>query len=184
MAVCIREFNDDDVIPFFDAVRESVSHVSPWLPWCRDGYSIVDAHNWIEGSKFEWKQETDFRFVIYNSQNDEFLGSVAINDIDYINRTATLGYWVRKKTLRKGVAKQASKLALIFAFDMVQLHKIFVDVLPDNIASINVARHFAINPIPENITITFRDNLVTANRFTIEREFFLDSLSARSKEKI
>ncbi len=176
MTICIREFNDDDVIPFFDAVRESVSHVSPWLPWCRQDYSIVDAHNWVEGSKYEWKQETDFRFVVYDSETGEFLGSVAINDINYLDRTATLGYWVRRRALRKNVAKQASKLALIFAFDIVKLNKVFIDVLPENTASLHVARHFAIAPTPKQIQITFEEKQVQANRFTVEKEAFLDAL--------
>lgn len=182
MAVCIREFNDDDVIPFYDAVRESVAHVSPWLPWCRADYSIVDAHNWVEGSKFEWKQETDFRFVIYDSETEEFLGSVAINDINYMERTATLGYWVRKKNLRRGVAKQASQLALIFAFDMVKLEKIFIDVLPDNIPSTKVAQHFAQQQEPERVTIAFEKENVSANRFTVAKQLFLDSLSHSEKK--
>lgn len=184
MTVCIREFTDDDVIPFFDAVRESFSHVSPWLPWCRSDYSIVDAHNWVEGSKYEWKQETDFRFVIYDSETEKFLGSVAINDINYLNRTATLGYWVRKKALRKNVAKQASRLALIFAFDIVKLDRVFIDILPDNIASTHVARHFAIAPTPELIQITFEDKLVKANRFTVEKTPFLDTLPDWEHENI
>lgn len=182
MTVCIREFNDDDVIPFFDAVRESFAHVSPWLPWCRCDYSIVDAHNWVEGSKYEWKQETDFRFVIYDSETGEFLGSVAINDINYLDRTATLGYWVRKKALRKNVAKQASRLALLFAFNSVKLDKVFIDVLPDNIASIHVARHFATAATPELIQITFEEKQIKANRFTVEKMLFLNTLSDWERE--
>ncbi|MDC0610789.1 GNAT family N-acetyltransferase [Vibrio sp.] len=179
MPVCIREFTDDDVIPFFDAVRESVSHVSPWLPWCKEGYAISDAQNWVEGSRFEWNHETDYRFVIYDDQSGVFLGSVAINDIDYFKRSATLGYWVRRSALRKGVAKSASELALVFAFDEIRLERVFIDILPGNVASKKVAHHFVKHPDnPEEITIQFNEKDTLAHRYVVERAPFMNSISA------
>jgi len=180
--ISIREFSNNDIVPFFDAVRESIHHVSPWLPWCGIDYSIHDAENWVIGSIFEWKQGTNFRFVIYHDTTYQFLGSVAINDIDYFNRTATLGYWVRSDALRKGIATEASKLALSYAFNTIQLEQIFIDVLPDNIASIKVAHHFASNgDTPQQVTVPFYDHNLSAYRYIVDKHSFITSFSCINK---
>jgi hypothetical protein len=36
----IRTLRQEDVSPLYEAARESIAEVSPWLPWCHENYSI------------------------------------------------------------------------------------------------------------------------------------------------
>ena len=43
--VLLRPFRDDDASGLYEAVRESMAEVSPWLSWCHQDYSIAEAGN-------------------------------------------------------------------------------------------------------------------------------------------
>ena len=47
----VRTYRDDDVPMLFEAVRESIAEVSPWLPWCHENYSIAESREFIKSRK-------------------------------------------------------------------------------------------------------------------------------------
>ena len=48
VAVCsLRTYDPDDAQPLWEAARESVAEVFPWLPWCHAQYSVAEAVEWI-----------------------------------------------------------------------------------------------------------------------------------------
>ena len=56
-------------------------------------------------------------------ESDEFIGSVGLYDIDYVNGTAETGSWLGQAQYRgKGYGTEAKHLLLEYAFDRIQLH--------------------------------------------------------------
>lgn len=139
MQIAIRQFEPADAQAFFEAVKESVDHVSPWLPWCNAEYSLADAREWADSAAQAWAEGTDYRFLIEETGHGRILGSVGINSIDHRHRTGNLGYWIRKSALNQGVCTRAARLAIEFAFDSLGLHRIEVRCQLDNHASNIVA---------------------------------------------
>ena len=43
----VRPLRTEDAQPLFDAARESIAEVSPWLPWCHENYSIEESLEFI-----------------------------------------------------------------------------------------------------------------------------------------
>lgn len=139
MKIYIRQFRPSDAKALYEAVLESVEHVSAWLPWCSEAYSMEDAELWASSARETWNQGSDFRFVIEDQDTLELLGSVGISQVVTQHRVGNLGYWIRASALNKGVCTEAAKQALKVSFQSLNFQRIEVHVLTDNQASNAVA---------------------------------------------
>ncbi len=73
------------------------------------------------------------RFAIVDLSNDELIGIISLENIDYINRSATFGIFIGNDNSRnKGNGKDAINLMLDFGFNYLNLHNIKLDVLDIN----------------------------------------------------
>ncbi len=137
--ITIRTHKPSDVHPYFEAVRESVAEVSRHLPWCHQDYSIAEAREWIEKMipRF-WEQRSEYHFVITDAITGSVLGGCGLDGINWVNRTANLGYWVRTSRTRQGIATDASRLLARFGFEQLRLKRIDVVTSIENVASARV----------------------------------------------
>ena len=72
-------------------------------------------------------------------ENDKYIGNVNIQNIDWINRTASVPIFIGDKSeWGKGYAAEARMLALKFAFEERNLNRIEDLVLESNIPSIKL----------------------------------------------
>src|SRR3977135_2820550 len=44
----IRPYEAADALSVWEAVRESMNELMPWMPWCHPNYSIEDSTTWLE----------------------------------------------------------------------------------------------------------------------------------------
>ncbi len=136
--VLIRPYRLDDALAVFEAVRESVAEVMPWLPWCHPQYSIHESRSWLETQVEAFKRRTAFEFAIV-SREGRYWGGCGLNQIDQINRRANLGYWVRSSATRRGIATTATRLVSDWGFQNTDLIRLEIVIAVDNLASLRVA---------------------------------------------
>jgi RimJ/RimL family protein N-acetyltransferase len=86
-----------------------------------------------------WEQQSEYHFAITEVATGSVLGGCGLDQINWVNQTANLGYWVRTSRTRQGVATAASKLLVRFGFEHLQLKRIDVVTSIDNIPSARVA---------------------------------------------
>ncbi len=124
MAVCqIRIYEPDDARALWEAARESVAEVHPWLPWCHAGYSMGEAVEWASTRARLAAEGVEYDFAIVG-EDGRFLGACGLNQINRLHRFCNLGYWVRSSATGRGVATDAVRPAAAFAFsetDLVRL---------------------------------------------------------------
>ncbi|MCR4682473.1 MAG: GNAT family N-acetyltransferase [Clostridiales bacterium] len=77
------------------------------------------------------KAENAAHFAIVD-ENDEYLGTISLKDIDTENRCAEYAISTRKKAHGTGAAAQATKLLLDHAFNTLGLERVYLNVLADN----------------------------------------------------
>lgn len=137
--ITIRTHKSSDVHPYFEAVRESVAEVSRHLLWCHQDYSIEEAQIWIEKMipRF-WEQRSEYHFVITDALTGSILGGCGLDEVNWINQTANLGYWVRTSRTRQGIATAASRLLARFGFEQLQLKRIDIVTSIENTPSARV----------------------------------------------
>ena len=87
--VRIRPYELADASAVFDAARESLAELQPWMPWCHPAYSIDESRSWLETQVPAFREGTTFEFAIV-SADGRFLGGCGLNQIDTANQRANL----------------------------------------------------------------------------------------------
>jgi RimJ/RimL family protein N-acetyltransferase len=131
----IRPFRAEDLNVLYEAVRESIAEVSPWLPWCHPNYAIEDSYAFILSRKDAWGDETEYSFAVFDAGTETFLGGVGLNQVNRIYRCANLGYWVRSSRAGHGVASSAARLAARYGLEELGLQRIEILAATGNHAS-------------------------------------------------
>ena len=135
----IRPYREVDAIALYEAVRESVSEVSLWLPWCNQNYSIEESREFIGSRELASQRGEWYSFGIFEKHDGAFLGGVGINFINRVHQMANLGYWVRTSATGRGIATTATRLAARFGFEQLGLRRIEIVAAVGNVPSQRVA---------------------------------------------
>lgn len=77
-------------------------------------------------------KEEDRHFAI-TDENDEYLGTISLKNISQKNKNAEYAIVTRKKAHGTGIAAKATEELLSYAFGELGLHKIYLNVLEENI---------------------------------------------------
>ena len=95
-------------------------------------YSRIAVEKWIAGMH-ERQPPEHILLAVCLIEDDRFIGSVNLMEIDYVNRTAETGSWIDVPALRgKGSGTEAKMLLLEYAFDHLQLHTLMSFVWEPN----------------------------------------------------
>lgn len=135
----LRPPTPGDVDVLFDAVRESITEITPWMTWCHPDYSRVETAEWVRACERAWADETEFPFAIFEAGSRLALGTCGINCLDRVNRWANLGYWIRTAATRRGIATRAATLVADFGFSELELERVEILAATENTASQSVA---------------------------------------------
>jgi len=139
VALCsIRFYEPGDAQALWEAARESVLEVGPWLPWCHADYSIDDAAEWTRTRAALAAEGREYTFAILGPEG-RFLGGCGLNHINRAHRFCNLGYWVRTSATGGGVATMAVRLAADYAFKNTDLGRLEIVCAAGNVASQRVA---------------------------------------------
>lgn len=89
----------------------------------------------LEGEKkfLEERNNEEASFVIVTLDNNKMIGTVSLEKINHIHRTATLGIFIGDKDYRsKGYGTEAIRLILDYGFNYMNLNNIKLEVLEFN----------------------------------------------------
>lgn len=134
-SIIIRRYEYSDIDLLYEAVRESIEEVSPWLPWCHPEYSKRETIDWITFQMDAWDNGREFAFAVLEKESGNFLGGSGLNQIDNNNKLANLGYWIKTGCTRQGYATRAAKLTAHFGFTYLHLNRIEILMAAGNAAS-------------------------------------------------
>ena len=134
----IRPYRADDAQALYEAARESIGDVFPWLAWCHPEYSMAEAAEWTSRKGGQASDGREFVFAVVGP-NDEFLGGCGVNQINSIHRFANLGYWVRSSATGRGVARAAVRETAEFVFQNTDLIRLEIVCAVENRRSQRVA---------------------------------------------
>lgn len=138
--VVLREFTMDDVDAMYAYLSddEVFRHVS-WEPPTLDETtnSVREASEAARATP-----RPDYELAVTLRDTDEVVGQVTLKTDRYIprlrQRTSELGFMLRRDYWGRGIATEAARLLLDFAFGQLGLHRVFAVVDEDNLASVRV----------------------------------------------
>jgi len=132
-----------DAAGLFEAVRESIDDLKPWMGWCHDDYAVEETLRWIEDLPSAWENNAEYQFVITETDKGTILGGCGLDHLNRVSQMANLGYWVRSSHRGEGLASQAASLAARFAIEQLGLARVEIVVAVGNHASLRVAEKLA-----------------------------------------
>lgn len=135
----VRTWRADDVDYLYEAVRESISHLSPWLPWCTETYCRKESLDWVKSRATAWAEDEEFSFVIADLSDSRLLGGIGLHRLNWLNRNGELGYWIRTSESGKGYCSEAARIVTRWAFESLELQRIEILASTRNAASLRVA---------------------------------------------
>jgi diamine N-acetyltransferase len=91
-------------------------------PFSIDGFS-----NFIRKS---WSNDSDIHYAI---ETNEYAGTISLKNFNKIDRTAEYAIVLRKKYWGTGIAKEATAEIINYGFNVLNLEKIYLNVLSSNI---------------------------------------------------
>lgn len=134
----IRPYQEDDVTRLYEAARESMSSMQPWMPWCHADYSMDEARDWVTNT-CHGTNSIDFLSFVIEDGSGRFLGGCGLNNHNPRHRFANLGYWLRLSARGRGVMTQAVRLLRDHAFNNTDLDRLEIVAAVGNFASQRVA---------------------------------------------
>jgi ribosomal-protein-serine acetyltransferase len=137
--VMLRPYRLSDTDETYQAIRESLVELSPWLPFAHKDYSAKESRAWIKQRPGEWKKGNSYEFVILDHNDGSYLGGCGINQIDYNSLLANLGYWIRSSRTGHGAAPAAARLLAEWGLKALGLKRIEIKVATGNLRSQRVA---------------------------------------------
>lgn len=75
--------------------------------------------------------DTDRHFAVVD-ETDEYLGTISLKNISQTDRSAEYAIVVRSMVRGAGVARLATEEVLNYAFDTMELHRVYLNVLEKN----------------------------------------------------
>lgn len=77
--------------------------------------------------------ENDINFAIADDETDEYLGSISLKHINYDDSNAEYAICLRNSCTGKNIAYDATKSILNFAFNELNLNRVYLNVTSKNI---------------------------------------------------
>ena len=136
--VLLRPVEADDFEHYWEAVSESFSEVSVWMPWSAD-MPKEELRSRYVSSAGDWENGTSYVFSVVDAGNGSYLGVCFLIPVEATHTIANLGYWVRTSRTRQGVATAATRLLASFGLKELGLRRIEIVVATGNLASQRVA---------------------------------------------
>jgi ribosomal-protein-serine acetyltransferase len=136
----LRPYCDNDIESSYQAIRESLAELAPWLPFAYPNYSRKETRDWIKNRPKDWKKGIGYEFAILDAgDNSTMLGGCGLNGVSKLDHRANLGYWVRTGRMGQGIAPAATRLLARWGFETLKLTRIEVIVATGNQRSLRAA---------------------------------------------
>ncbi len=117
-------------------------NISKFIPFIPHPYTLNDARKWINLTHRMARSNKAYHFGIALAETNEIIGIIGLKNINLLDFNAELEYWVGSKYWRKGITSEALKLILKFAFNDINLIRVYAFVSEKNIASVKLLDKF------------------------------------------
>ncbi|MCW8806488.1 MAG: GNAT family N-acetyltransferase [Rhodanobacter sp.] len=132
--LCLRPWREQDAAMLCEAINDSLDSLTPWLPWCRNGYTLAHAADWVADCQRAWRSGERYAFAILD-EDGGLHGGIGLDQLNRPAHSANLGYWVCQSKQRKGTATCAIGMIADFGFRVLELQRIEILAAVENQAS-------------------------------------------------
>ena len=115
---------------FYNLVSANHSHISDWMFWLNEDYSIEDAKHHIQKALKKYSENDGLEVGIW--LRGELAGCVKFNYIDWKHKSTELGYWLGAAFQGQGLITKACGKLIDYAFDELGLNRVEMRCIDKN----------------------------------------------------
>ena len=134
----LRRYRPSDAMSLYESVHESIPELTK-RGFYRVDYTVQDAIADVRSNIRNWDMAQAYAYVIEETPGAMFVGQCRVEEIEYEHRNAALGWWVRTSCTGRGIATAAARLVAQAAFEDLNLIRLNIYMVADNVASRRVA---------------------------------------------
>ncbi len=117
----LRKWEDEDVNDLVEGLNNI--NVSKWMAGVPYPYTINDAKNFIERSKYQ-NEEVEISLAIILKKDNKVIGGTEITNINKKDGTAGGGIWLNEKYQKNGYGTEAFSTKIKYCFNTLGLRRI------------------------------------------------------------
>ncbi len=114
------------------------SKVAEFLPFLPHPFTIDDSRKWINTTHRDARKDSAYHFGIEHSDTGEIIGIIGIKNLNWSDFNTEVEYWIGSCHWGQGIASEAVRLILRFAFESTKIVRTYAIVHSKNIGSIKV----------------------------------------------
>jgi RimJ/RimL family protein N-acetyltransferase len=134
--VSLRRWSRNDVPAIVEALRDPEIPRWTMIP---TPYGPDDARAFLRGLEQRTTLGTELGFAVVPAARDTLLGSIGLAEIDHVNLTGEIGYWIAKGARGHGHAVRAVRVLSRWALEDLRLERLEIHTHVDNPSSQRVA---------------------------------------------
>jgi RimJ/RimL family protein N-acetyltransferase len=135
MEIHLRDLQESDVDGMLEWMHDP--ETKKWFRYPMEKQTKADVLSFIQKARKTDKSEQGVSIhLAVADENDEYLGTISLKNIDYTSRNAEYAISIRQCTKGTGAAYKATKMLLAYAFDTLDLEKVYLNVLKENARAI------------------------------------------------
>ena len=117
--------------------EESRAYLQPWEPpWPEDDLSRAAFKRRLSIYGREMDAGNAWPFFVFAASDRSLVGAITLSNVRRgVADTGTLGYWIGRRYAGCGLATDAARALVRYAFDDLRLHRVEAACVPDNHAS-------------------------------------------------
>jgi ribosomal-protein-serine acetyltransferase len=137
--IVVRRYQPGDGVAFFSALAPHRDELMQWMPWPQYHQRPEDSESYALRMHSEFALRTNMPMGIWSGSGD-FLGGAGFHAPDWKTPKAEIGYFLLPTARGQGFASDVVRLLVHYAFERMQLNRIWSSCDANNIASANVLR--------------------------------------------
>jgi ribosomal-protein-serine acetyltransferase len=136
--VSLAPRDPSDAAEIFAIVERHRGDLREWLTWVDSTRSAADVRRYAQYAQAQYERHSAFDYAI--RANGRVVGAIGLHSLDWDNRSAQMGYWISPDVRGRGVAARAGAALTAYAFQKLDLHRIEIRCVVDNVRSRAVAQ--------------------------------------------
>lgn len=106
------------------AVRDSLEHLKPWMPFAQSAPTDEQMEEHCRKSLAEFIARTNFTFSIYDRAGGNFIGSTGFHRPNWDIPAFHTGYWIHKRFEGKGLIQESTNAVTRYAFEVFRARRL------------------------------------------------------------
>lgn len=133
--IVLRPIEDSDLLSLF-AIYSDEEVVKYWSSPAMT--ALAEAEELLVSIRSGFAKRELFEWGVALRETDELFGTCTLYNLDVRHRRGEIGFALRRTHWGRGFASEALSLALSFAFERLDLHRIEADADPENVQSLRL----------------------------------------------